>query len=211
MEVLFIIIVLVLSVIIHEVSHGYAASLLGDPTARLAGRLTLNPIPHIDLFGSILLPALLLFTNSGFLIGWAKPVPYNPHNLRWPHFGEAAVAAAGPVANIAIALTFGLLIRASDTFVFITPGTIELLSSIVFVNIVLALFNLVPIPPLDGSKVLAAILPYSLARAYGNLLRFVEGYGFFAAIGLILIFLLLFSGPFVLLIRSIFSLFTGLS
>ncbi len=210
MEIIFIVVVLVLSVIIHEVSHGYAAALLGDPTARLAGRLTLNPIPHIDLFGSILLPALLLFTNSGFLIGWAKPVPYNPHNLRWPHMGEAVVAAAGPLVNLAIALISGLLIRASDSLAFITPGTIELLSTIVSINIILALFNLVPIPPLDGSKVLAAILPYSLARVYNNFLRFVEGYGFFAAIAFVLLFLYLFSAPFTALIRSIFTLFTGL-
>lgn len=210
MEAIFIVLVLVLSVIIHEVSHGYVASLLGDPTARLAGRLTLNPLPHIDLFGSILLPAILLLTKSGFLIGWAKPVPYNPHNLRWPHFGEAAVAAAGPLVNLAIAFLLGLLIRASDTLPFVTPGTIELLSSIVYINIVLALFNLVPIPPLDGSKVLAAILPYSLARGYQNFTRLVEGYGFFAAITFIFLFLYLFSGPFIALIKSIFSFFTGL-
>lgn len=210
MEAIFIVAILILSVVIHEVSHGYAASLLGDPTAKLAGRLTLNPINHIDLFGSILLPGVLLLTGSGFLIGWAKPVPYNPHNLRWPHFGEAVVAAAGPLVNLAIALVFGLLIRFGETLPFMTSGSIQILSSIVYINIVLALFNLVPIPPLDGSKVLAAILPYSLARGYQNFMRFIEGYGFFVAIGFVLLFLLLFSAPFSSLVQWLFGLFTGL-
>src|SRR3989344_6054698 len=104
------IVVLIFSVVLHEVAHGYMANYLGDPTARLAGRLTLNPVSHIDLVGSILLPAILVFTHSPILIGYAKPVPYNPYNLRG-RFGEALVAFAGPATNMFLALIFGLIIR----------------------------------------------------------------------------------------------------
>src|SRR3989338_5187009 len=108
---LLVLIVLILSIIAHEVAHGYAADSLGDPTARLAGRLTLNPLPHIDLVGSIILPALLVFTASPILFGWAKPVPYNPYNLRHQRWSEAAVAVAGSATNILLAVIFGLIVR----------------------------------------------------------------------------------------------------
>src|SRR3990167_7918192 len=111
MELVFGIIILIFSIIIHEVMHGVVANSLGDPTARLAGRLTLNPIPHIDLFGSIIIPGLLVLTNAGILFGWAKPVPYNPYNLRGGKWGEGAVAFAGVGANFLLAIIFGLLIR----------------------------------------------------------------------------------------------------
>ena len=111
MEIFLSLIVLVLSVIAHEVAHGYAANSLGDPTARLAGRLTLNPLPHIDLMGSLILPALLVFTHSPILFGWAKPVPYNPYNLRAKRWGETLVAVAGSATNILLAIIFGLIVR----------------------------------------------------------------------------------------------------
>jgi Zn-dependent protease len=159
-DTLFLIIILVISVIIHEVSHGYVAELLGDPTARLAGRLTLNPIPHLDLFGSILLPALLIATGSPLLFGWAKPVPVNFYNLKNQRWGPALVGAAGALSNFFIALVFGILIRFSPALGISAPSFLEISGSIVALNILLGVFNLLPVPPLDGSKILFALLPH---------------------------------------------------
>ncbi|MDE0243159.1 MAG: site-2 protease family protein [Candidatus Kaiserbacteria bacterium] len=147
------ILIIGIAVILHEVAHGYAASLLGDPTARDQGRLTLNPIPHIDLIGTIIIPAFLIITNAGILFGWAKPVPYNPYNLRG-RFGEALVAAAGPATNIALALLFALLFR-----LFADASAVPLFSMAVGINLFLAFLNLIPVPPLDGSKIVSAFLP----------------------------------------------------
>ncbi|MFZ2523153.1 MAG: site-2 protease family protein, partial [Minisyncoccia bacterium] len=135
---IFPIIIFIFSVIIHEVSHGYAAYMQGDKTAKYAGRLTLNPIPHVDLMGSIILPGLLILSGSPMVIGWAKPVPFNPYNLRNQKWGEALVALAGPLSNISIAFIFGLLIRLG-----LFASLIEPFSYIVFINLVLAVFNLV--------------------------------------------------------------------
>lgn len=157
------IIVLIFSIVIHEFSHGWMADRLGDPTARYAGRLTLNPIPHIDPIGSVLLPLILLITGSSFMIGWAKPVPYNPYNLKDQKKGPALVALAGPAINLLIAVIFGLAIRlmiAQDLPIY--SDFITFFSIIVIYNILLAVFNLVPIPPLDGSKILFSVLPYSM-------------------------------------------------
>lgn len=155
--------ILIMSVVIHEVSHGYAASILGDETARYQGRLTLNPLKHLDLFGSIILPLILVLTKAGFIFGWAKPVPYNPYNLRPGRWSEATVAVAGPASNLLIALVFGLVLR-SNIFAFLGPAFVEITSAIVFINILLAIFNLVPIPPLDGSKILFALFPDRLVH-----------------------------------------------
>lgn len=161
---IFFLLALIVSIIIHEVSHGYVAEMLGDPTARLQGRLTLNPLPHIDMVGSLLLPVTLVLLHAPFMFGWAKPVPYNPYNLRNQRWGEALVAGAGPAVNIVLALGFGLVIRfvmgsVPDTFIAFT-------SIIVFVNIMLAIFNLIPVPPLDGSKLLKSVLPFRAGMAY---------------------------------------------
>lgn len=162
---IFQLVVLLFSVIIHEISHGYMAKRLGDLTAELAGRLTLNPIKHIDPFGSIILPLILaipaLMGQPSFIIGWAKPVPYNPYNLKNPEKGGAMIAAAGPLSNIFVAAIFGIFIRVI-TLSKITLGgplLIPLLSVIVSLNLLLAVFNLIPIPPLDGSKILSFFLP----------------------------------------------------
>lgn len=155
--IIFQIIILLASVVIHEVSHGYAALMLGDPTAKMAGRLTLNPIKHLDPMGSFIVPALLILTFGG-AIGWAKPVPYNPNLLFKDYkYGPLKVALAGPLSNIVIALVFGLLLRFAHPF--LNETAIVLFGLIVLINVLLAVFNLIPIPPLDGSKVLAVLLP----------------------------------------------------
>jgi len=151
---IFLFIVIILSAIIHEYMHGWTAERLGDPTARLAGRLTLNPLVHIDPVGTIFLPLILVMMNTGLLFGWAKPVPYNPFNLRDKRFGPALVAAAGPLTNLFIALVLGLFVRLATVSAFT-----GFLSIVVYVNVLLAIFNLVPLPPLDGSKILFSLLP----------------------------------------------------
>lgn len=167
------IVALIISVIIHEMAHGYAANWLGDPTARLAGRLSPNPLVHLDPMMSVILPALLVVTGSPILFGAAKPVPYNPYNLTNQKWGEAIVAFAGPAANLVIALVFAILIRSAEllqlpqTFVFLAV-------QIIVLNIFLAFFNLVPIPPLDGSKILPKFLPFGLAMKYDNFRRVLE-------------------------------------
>ncbi len=154
--------VLIFSVIVHEVSHGLAALRLGDDTAKRAGRITLNPLPHLELFGSFLLPmSLFLITNGAFVIGWAKPVPYDPARLRKPKIGSGIVAAVGPLSNILVATIIAIILR------FVVPlidptGAAPigfLLSYIVYLNLILAVFNLVPLPPLDGSGILFSLLP----------------------------------------------------
>lgn len=178
---IFTIAVLLFSVVLHEISHGYAAEMQGDPTARMQGRLTLNPIKHIDPIGSILVPFLLALSPSSFVFGWAKPVPFNPYNLRNQRWGEAIVAIAGPLMNIALALIFGLFLRFYPTLP-IEIGSI--LKLIVYINVSLAVFNMVPVPPLDGSKILFALFPNSLMP----LRAFLEKYSF--ALVLILVFFL---------------------
>lgn len=192
--------VLILSVVVHEVSHGYAAYALGDRTAKNLGRLTFNPIKHLDLWGSFIVPIALILLNAGIIFGWAKPVPYNPYNLRDQKWGSAKVAAAGPLANIVIALFFTLVLRVAPAGIF-SPLAVQALGLIVYINILLALFNLVPIPPLDGSKILAAFLPYRWERG----LMMFEQYG----IIIVLLFLFLFLRPLFLLIDFVFQLLVG--
>lgn len=209
MEYIFIIAALILSIVIHEMAHGYMANWLGDPTARLQGRLSANPLVHIDPLGSVIIPALLFISNAGILFGWAKPVPYNPYNLSDQKYGEAKVAAAGPAINIAIAILFGLLIRFSETLG-LPPAFLDIATYIVYINILLALFNLIPIPPLDGSKIITAFLPFSAERKYREMTRWVEQYGLLFTFAFIFIFINLFWGPFSGLVYSVFELLTGL-
>ena len=205
LDIIFQVTILIFSVIVHEISHGYAALALGDRTAKYAGRLTLNPLPHIDLFGSIILP-MISFAMGGFIFGWAKPVPYNPYNLRNQKWGSAIVGAAGPLSNLLIAFLFGMFIRVAPYFFsesaqFLT-NLISIASFIVFLNVLLAIFNLLPIPPLDGSKVLFAMLPYQ----FRYIQEFLEQYGFVILIFFIF-FLFRLLHPF---IQVIFSIFTGI-
>jgi Zn-dependent protease len=193
---IFQVIILIFSVVIHEVSHGAMAYWLGDPTAKYAGRLTLNPVAHVDPFGSIILPFLLIIINSPMLIGWAKPVPYNPYNLRDQKYGPALVGAAGPGSNLIVAVAFGLIMRGLDAIGFYNPQLNMFFGIIVLLNVLLAIFNLVPIPPLDGSKILYAVLPDS---AY-KIKVFMEQWGMM----LLLIFILFF---FSLIIPIVFWLY----
>ena len=210
-DFIFIITILIFSVVIHEVSHGYAANYLGDPTARLAGRLTLNPIKHLDLMGSIIIPTLLIITGAGFIFGWAKPVPYNPYNLRkGGKWAEAIVGGAGPAVNLLIAIIFGLLIRFGIASGFPTGAFIQIAGIIVFVNILLALFNLIPIPPLDGSKVFEAILPYNAGQAYRRFQNAMMKYGLIVMFGFLFLFIFIFGPIFVRLISLISFLITGI-
>lgn len=207
---IFIIAALILSIVIHEAAHGYAANWLGDPTARLAGRLTLNPIPHLDLLGSILVPGLLYLSGAGILFGWAKPVPYNPYNLKNQRWGEALVAGAGPAVNILIAVVFGLLIRFADVFSF-GPAFFTIAGYIVYINILLAFFNMIPFPPLDGSKVLAAFLPLRAQMRYHEIVNRIQQYGLIVTFLFLFIFINILWEPFSRLVNGVFVLLTGMS
>lgn len=201
-------IVLIFSIIVHEVAHGYAADSLGDPTARLSGRLTLNPIPHIDLMGSILIPALLLLSGSSMLFGWAKPVPYNPYNLRNPRWGEALVAVAGAAVNLFIAVLFGLMLRYGGAT--IPVAALEVASTITFVNLFLGLFNLIPFPPLDGFTVLRTILPWHLGTHLSRFEQRVHTTGPLFLILFLFVFSSVVAGPFFRLVAWLFALITGI-
>jgi len=202
-QFLFSLVILLFSVIIHEVAHGYAALALGDKTAAYEGRLTLNPLKHIDIMGTIVFPLITLLLPGSFMFGWAKPVPYNPYNLRSKRWGEALVAVAGPLSNVALALIFGLFIRFYVLPQGLLDGPLGVLSQIiVIINITLAIFNLVPVPPLDGSKILTSLLPERfLAVRQG-----IERMGFLGVI----IFLVFFWQFFQPLIPLLFTVFTGI-
>ena len=197
---IFFFVIIIPSAIIHEYAHGWMADQLGDPTARLAGRLTLNPIAHIDFFGTILMPLFLFFATSGsFLFAYAKPVPYNPLNLKDKTWDPVKVAIAGPGSNLLIALFFGLVIR----FAGLPVDIINLASIIVYANVLLAVFNMVPIPPLDGSKLLYALLPDT--PDWQRFKFTLERYGFF-----VLLFFIFFAFEIISpIINSLFKLFTG--
>ena len=202
-------VILILSIIAHEVAHGYAANSLGDPTARLAGRRTLNPIPHIDLMGSIVIPAMLILSGSSMLFVWAKPVPYNPYNLKSQRWGSALVAAAGPAMNLFLAILFGLIVRfggASLPF-----AAISLAATIAFTNLFLGLFNLIPFPPLDGFTALRAALPWHLSSGLSRLEHQIRGAGAVSLILFLIVFSYIFAGPFFNLVLWLFGLITGSS
>jgi Zn-dependent protease len=172
---------LILAVTLHEVAHGYAALKMGDHTARLAGRLTLNPIKHLDLFGSFLLPLVLKLSGSPFIFGYAKPVPVNYHNFREYRKGTLWVSSAGVLANAILAVISAIIFRillstmaswAQSPFELLFEHLLLLLKFSVIINCILALFNLIPIPPLDGSRILAMLLPAPLRVHFARLERF---------------------------------------
>ncbi len=198
---LFGLVVFIYSVVIHEVSHGLAAQAMGDQTAERLGRLSLNPLKHIDIFGSVILPLLLLVAGSPFVFGYAKPVPYDPRNLNDQKYGPIKVAMAGPAANLVIVVVFGLLLRFFPSNL---PPSIfpQLFSQIVAINLVLAVFNLFPVPPLDGHWVLVTLLP---ARFHA-FKAFLYRYSVF-----IFLFFLIFIYPLVYpIVPWLFHIVTGL-
>lgn len=173
------------AITVHEVAHGWVARRLGDPTAYMLGRLTLNPVKHIDPIGTLLVPGLLLMMG-GFIFGWAKPVPVAWENLRNPKRDMAIVALAGPVANLLMAILWALVMKAGLVF----GGQLDLLArplvymgaAGIAINVMLMVLNLLPLPPLDGGRVVAGLLPDSLAHAYNR----IEPYGFFILLGLLI-------------------------
>lgn len=205
-------VILILSIVFHELAHGYAANWLGDPTARLAGRLTINPLPHIDPVGSIIVPAFMFLGTQGLgnplVFGWAKPVPYNPYNLNNQRWGESIVAAAGPLANLFLALIFAILIRNGEALG-LTYAFLEMSSYIIFINILLALFNSIPLPPLDGSKIIGPFLPGALQYRYRAIMARMENMGFLPLLLMVFIFFQVFKEPFSALVFWVFDIMTG--
>ncbi len=207
---IFYVVILIMSVVVHEFAHGYTAYLLGDNTASASGRLTLNPLKHLDPFGSVILPLLLIISKAGFIIGWARPVPYNPHNLRLGKQGTFMVAIAGIIANILLAIIFAMLIRIAPHIGLPAYSADPLLihpfykisTIIVFTNLVLALFNLIPIPPLDGSKILFSFIP----PQFRSLENFLERWGMF----ILLFFIIFLWSYFAPIIFITFSYLTGI-
>ena len=204
---IFVIAILILSIILHEVAHGYAAHALGDNTAKFAGRLTLNPIPHLDPVGSILIPGLLAFSGTGLLFGWAKPVPYNPYNLRDQRWGEAFVAIAGVATNFLLALMFALIVRVA-----LGAGMVafaEIAKLVVMVNLSLAIFNLIPIPPFDGYTFLRGVLPYRFSIPFRNFEERMRRGGILTLIIVLFLFSQFLSAPFGAFVTYIFNLLVG--
>jgi Zn-dependent protease len=200
---IFYFVVLIFSIIVHEVAHGLIAEREGDPTARNLGRITLNPLKHIDWFGSVLLPLVLILTNAGFVVGWAKPVPYNPENLHHGRKSEAKVAIAGVIVNLSVAIFFALIIRA---VLFFHTGNVSLVdgaSIIVLINIVLAFFNMIPLAPLDGFRFLNAVLPYRAIPTMRAIERF--------SLPLLVIFIVFGWSLMAPVIFKLFGLLTGIS
>ncbi len=179
-DLIFILIVWLLSLVIHEVAHGRVAEMLGDTTAKDQGRLSLNPLAHLDPIGSILIPLFLFLSRSPILIGWAKPVPVNPYNLKDQKFGMLKVALAGPAANFLIAVFFAMVIR----FLSLPLILVYFFQVIMAYNLLLGFFNLMPIPPLDGSNILFSFLPD----------RFLEAKRFLFQYGSILLIFFIFFG-----------------
>ena len=199
-------IVLLLAISIHECSHAWSANRLGDPTAKKLGRITLNPIAHIDLIGTVLIPIFIIMTGSGILFGWAKPVPVNPYNLRNPRKDNLWVSFAGPLSNLSLAilsaLTYHLIFFwsgssffSSEWVFFLKPLTLFILFS-TQLNVILAIFNLIPIFPLDGSGVLMGLLPHEAAMTYEK----TRPYGF------LILIVLLYTGILGSIIGPVYSI-----
>ena len=185
------IIILIISVILHELAHGYTAYSLGDPTAKNLGRLSANPLKHIDPIGSLLIPFLLIISGSSLLFGWAKPVPYNPYNLKG-RYAEFFVASAGVFLNIVVAVSFGLFYRFFGEF--FVPSVGVIIFSIVSLNLFLAVFNMLPIPPLDGYRMFVSAVPYNIKLKFEKKVEEVNNrigyFGMFIGIFILLYFLI---------------------
>jgi Zn-dependent protease len=197
-------VVFLLSLTVHECAHAWAAERSGDSTGRYLGRVTLNPIPHIDIFGTIIFP-LIAITTGGWMFGWAKPVPFNPYNLRDRRAGEIAIALAGPLSNFLLAAIFVVLYKvifqsallADDQLGDLTQPIYTLVNIGITLNIILGVFNLIPIPPLDGHHILRNLLPDSLAEMYAQIPSWM---------GFVLLFLLVRAGVTAMLVQPVFQL-----
>ncbi|MDR0956273.1 MAG: site-2 protease family protein [Endomicrobium sp.] len=175
MNIFVYIVILLFSAIVHEIAHGYTAYLRGDNTAKILGRVTLNPVPHIDFLGSIILPVILLFLKSPILFGWAKSVPIDYNKLKNPKIDNAIVSLSGPVSNILLAFFSGLIIRFTRLFLNfeVSESIISFFYVVLNINVILAIINLIPIPPLDGSKVITCFLPKNFLLKYLNLNSYI--------------------------------------
>jgi len=197
------ILIFLFSAIVHEYMHGWMANQLGDSTAKDAGRLTLNPLAHLEWFGSFFLPLMMVISQMNFVFGWAKPVPYNPYRLSDRKYGEAKVAIAGPLGNLVIALFFGLSLRFFATLSNAPAmhSFLDMLGTIVYINLILMFFNLLPIPPLDGSKILATFLPAKLKEYYLQM----ESAGFI----LVILFVMLAGGIIMVPVKWLATIIIG--
>jgi len=201
--IIFSILVLIVSVVVHEVAHGYAAYRFGDMTAKYQGRLSFNPIRHIDPLGSIILPLIMALLPGNLILGWAKPVPINPYNFKRRKLGEFVTAFAGPLSNILIASCFIILIRLSDT-IGMNDVFVMLSIVIVLINSVLALFNLIPIPPLDGYRIVSLLLPQDIIERFE---MFAQRFGIF----IVLFFVFIFWHPIFMTLIALLEFLTGVS
>ncbi len=202
---------ILIAIILHEVAHGFVANKLGDPTAKMLGRLTLNPIAHIDVFGTIVMPLLLFILTSGqFVFGYAKPVPINPYNFKNPKRDMAISAAGGPATNILLAIFSVLVLKYAvipasafvpgDVVAKVLKPLVAMLTASASINVILASFNLIPIPPLDGGRVLMGVLPHKQAAALGKIEPF----------GMIIVLVLVATGMASYIIMPLIRLFLGL-
>lgn len=203
LDIVFYIAILIMSVILHELAHGWAAYYYGDNTAKFAGRLSVNPLRHLDIFGSVIVPITLIILQAGFLVGWAKPVPINERNFTKKKEGLFVVSIAGILANIFIAIIFTILLRAGVYLGFTNPGFLLITSTIIFTNLILGFFNLMPIPPLDGSKILLSLLPGNTSR----LQYLFDKYGLLVAI----FFIVFIWDMIVPVVFWLYQILTGLS
>lgn len=203
---LFLVIILIISFMVRNIVYGYVANWLGDPTARLSGRITANPLAHIDPLGSVIIPGLLIFTNTGIILGWPKPMPYNKYNFTNQKWGETIVGVSGSLANLALAVIFALIIQ----FAPISVNFLDLAVDVVLLNLFLAFFNLIPIPPLDGSKILANLLPFKLSYKYSQLIHSMEMNPLLSLVIILLLFMFFIGGPFFYGMLELGSFLTGL-
>ncbi|NCT02088.1 site-2 protease family protein [Candidatus Parcubacteria bacterium] len=203
---IFLVVILIISFMIRNIVYGYVADWLGDPTARLSGRITANPLSHIDPLGTVIIPGILIFTGTGIVIGWPKPVPYNKYNFTNQKWGEVLVGVSGSLANLTLAVIFALIIRFAPGISF---SFVDLAVDVILLNLFLAFFNLIPIPPLDGSKILANILPFNLSYKYSQFIQSMERRPFLSMVIILFVFMFFIGGPFFVSMLYLGSFLTG--